>query len=127
MGVQCSNSTGHVVKLELRAPGCLFSGVSRQPLGGKVSSSVIGLRHLQFLDLSCNIFDMAPIPGFLGSLHGLRYLDLSHSDFVGRVPPQLGNLSNLHYLNLDSYPGVQAISHQHILNGHHLAVTVGLP
>ncbi|CAL5080708.1 unnamed protein product [Urochloa decumbens] len=104
-GVQCSNITGHVVKLDLQAPGCRDNGVSRQPQGGNMSFSVTSLRHLQFLDLSCNMFDMVPIPEFLGSMHALRYLDLSHSNFVGRVPPQLGNLSNLHYLNLDSYTG----------------------
>ncbi|CAL5065082.1 unnamed protein product [Urochloa decumbens] len=104
-GVQCSNITGHVVKLDLQAPGCRDNDVSRQPLGGNMSFSVTSLRHLQFLDLSCNMFDMVPIPEFLGSMHTLRYLDLSHSNFVGRIPPQLGNLSNLHYLNLDSYTG----------------------
>ncbi|KAF7088031.1 hypothetical protein CFC21_091187 [Triticum aestivum] len=36
----------------------------------------------------------------MGSLHQLRYLDLSYSQFIGRIPPQMGNLSNLGYLNL---------------------------
>ncbi|CAO2165435.1 unnamed protein product [Urochloa humidicola] len=45
------------------------------------------------------------MPEFLGSFHELRYLDLSQSSLVGRIPPQLGNLSNLRYLKLDSIFG----------------------
>ncbi|KAG2589862.1 receptor-like protein EIX1 [Panicum virgatum] len=104
-GVQCSNTTVHVVKLDLQGPDCDNSDASMQVLGGKISSSLIGLQHLQYLDLSCNRFNNETIPEFLGSLHGLRYLDLSLSSFVGRIPPQLGNLSNLRYLNLDSVFG----------------------
>ena len=101
-GVQCSNTTGHVVKLDLQGPDL---NCDVQVLGGKISSSLIGLQHLQYLDLSCNRFNKEQIPEFLGSLHGLRYLDLSQLSFVGRIPPQLGNLSNLRYLNLDSIWG----------------------
>ncbi|PAN29860.1 hypothetical protein PAHAL_5G255000 [Panicum hallii] len=37
------------------------------------------------------------------SLSNLRYLDLSDAGFSGSVPPQLGNLSRLQYLNLSGY------------------------
>ncbi|KAM3296800.1 hypothetical protein ACQJBY_038910 [Aegilops geniculata] len=96
-GVYCSNKTGQVVRLNLRGP---YDDVSKQVLAGNISSSLLGLEHLRYLDLSCNRFDKIQIPEFMGSLHKLRYLDLSWSRFIGRIPPQLGNLSNLRYLDL---------------------------
>jgi hypothetical protein len=110
-GVYCGNITGHVVRLELKGTDC-ESGVGsmqEQLLSGNISSSLLGLQHLQYLDLSCNRFEKIQIPDFLGSLHKLRYLDLSMSQFIGRIPPQLGNLSSLQYLNLasDSYQHLQ--------------------
>uniref|UniRef100_A0A8R7Q958 Leucine-rich repeat-containing N-terminal plant-type domain-containing protein n=1 Tax=Triticum urartu TaxID=4572 RepID=A0A8R7Q958_TRIUA len=101
-GVHCSNITGRVIRLDLHGPDCHNSIV--QVLGGNISSSLLGLQHLQYLDLSCNRFELQ-ILEFLGSLYNLKYIDLSNSYFVGRVPPQLGNLSNLRYFSLDSTLG----------------------
>uniref|UniRef100_A0ACD5VM00 Uncharacterized protein n=1 Tax=Avena sativa TaxID=4498 RepID=A0ACD5VM00_AVESA len=97
-GVFCSNKTSHVVRLDLRTPDCNIM----QGLGGNISSSLLGLQHLWYLDLSCNRFENLQIPEFLGSLQYLRYIDLFGSSFVGRIPPQLGNLSSLRYISLDS-------------------------
>lgn len=93
--VHCSNNTGHVVRLELQGPDCHHSSVSMRVLGGNISSSLLGLQNLRYLDLSCNRFNELQIPEFLGSLDNLRYMDLSLSGFFGRIPPHLGNLSNL--------------------------------
>ena len=101
-GVYCSDRTGHVVKLDFRGTVCESGVRSTQLLPGNISSSLLDLQHLQYLDLSCNRFDNIQIPEFMGSLHKLKYLDLSWSLFAGRIPSQLGNLSNLQYLNLDS-------------------------
>ncbi|CAL5053285.1 unnamed protein product [Urochloa decumbens] len=93
-GVQCSNRTGHVIRLDLLGPDCDNSIVSKQALEGNISSLLVDLKHLRYLDHSCNRFRMVQIPEFLGSFHKLRYLDLSLSSFIGRIPPQLGNLPN---------------------------------
>ncbi|MFS7950972.1 putative leucine-rich repeat domain superfamily [Helianthus anomalus] len=45
---------------------------------------------------------------FLNSLiffQNLRFLNLSYSNFGGNIPPQLGNLSELHVLSLGSFHG----------------------
>ncbi|KAM0867268.1 hypothetical protein ACQ4PT_042112 [Festuca glaucescens] len=106
-GVTCSSRTGHVIKLDLRnrsPPVSEFNGPDEQhSLVGQVSSSLLALRHcLRHLDLSGNIFlgDEMGMPGFLGSLQSLTYLNLSFMGFYGRVPPQLGNLSKLEQLDI---------------------------
>ncbi|KAM3280432.1 hypothetical protein ACQJBY_047304 [Aegilops geniculata] len=101
-GVICSSRNSHVVELDLWGFGCddFPRDVRWKVLGGNISSSVLGLRHLQYLDLSCNGFYGVQVPEFLDTLHKLMYIDLSCSSFIGRIPPQLGNLSNLRYLNL---------------------------
>uniref|UniRef100_A0A0E0MYX1 Leucine-rich repeat-containing N-terminal plant-type domain-containing protein n=1 Tax=Oryza rufipogon TaxID=4529 RepID=A0A0E0MYX1_ORYRU len=98
-GVWCNNETGHIVELNLPGGSCniLPPWVPLEPgLGGSIGPSLLGLKQLEHLDLSCNNFS-GTLPEFLGSLHNLRSLDLSWSTFVGTVPPQLGNLSNLRY------------------------------
>ncbi|VAH99411.1 receptor-like protein EIX1 [Triticum dicoccoides] len=97
-GVRCSYKTGHVVKLTLRgsAQDCLRYSTYR----GAISHSLVTLQQLRYLDLSCNNFNWTEIPEFIGSFPSLRYLNLSYSLFYGRVPPQIGNLSKLAYLDL---------------------------
>ncbi|XP_065866594.1 receptor-like protein EIX2 [Euphorbia lathyris] len=120
-GVVCHNITSHVLELHLRTLSPLeYFGPdhyspsydpqfeeyeeyhSKSKFRGKVSSSLLQLKHLSYLDLSFNDFGRIPVPEFLGSLQSLRYLNLSEAGFQGIIPPQLGNLSNLHYLNLQS-------------------------
>ncbi|XP_059436270.1 receptor-like protein EIX1 [Corylus avellana] len=119
IGVGCDNSTGNVIKLDLRNPFSPFNYYDVEPdldfsneemeaynkscLGGKISSSLLDLKHLSYFDLSLNNFDGINIPKVLGSLESLMYLNLSFSLFVGVIPPHLWNLSRLQYLDLNSF------------------------
>jgi Leucine-rich repeat (LRR) protein len=58
---------------------------------------------LSYFDPSLNNFNGINIPKFFGSLESLRYLNLSFSLFSGVIPPHLGNLSRLQYLDLNSF------------------------
>ncbi|PWA92960.1 Alpha crystallin/Hsp20 domain-containing protein [Artemisia annua] len=83
-----------------------FEEASKQQLKGDLSPSLLGLKKLEHLDLSCNDFGWNQIPEFIGSLANLRYLKLSNSNFGGIIPPKLGNLSNLHTLCLGHFQDV---------------------
>ncbi|KAK9664637.1 hypothetical protein RND81_14G057400 [Saponaria officinalis] len=112
LGVTCDNVTYNVVKLNLRSqphyyydfcsgyddPGCLPDSTVSLVSSG-VSSALSELKLLTQLDLSGNNFSGSGIPEFIGTMRQLRYLNLSSCGFSGRLPPQLGNLTNL---NIDS-------------------------
>ncbi|KAK6230544.1 hypothetical protein QUC31_002062 [Theobroma cacao] len=67
---------------------------------GSISPSLLKLQYLSYLDLSENDFNGSRIPEFIGSLKNLTHLDLSHANFGGPIPSQLGNLSKLETLYL---------------------------
>nr|GEU42981.1 putative leucine-rich repeat protein, plant-type [Tanacetum cinerariifolium] len=82
---------------------------SKQQLKGELSPSLLDLKQLKHLDLSCNSFGWIQIPEFIGSLGNLRYLNLSSSNLSGIIP-QLGNISQLHTLSLGSFQDWRAES-----------------
>ncbi|KAM0928068.1 hypothetical protein ACQ4PT_002252 [Festuca glaucescens] len=101
-GIECSNRTGHVIKLQIKSNSATDDLNRSGPLGGNISSSLLTLRHMKHLDLSWNNFGGKPIREFIGGLKSLTHLLLSNSHFGGRIPPHLGNLSNLISLDLST-------------------------
>ncbi|KAF8042514.1 hypothetical protein BT93_A0984 [Corymbia citriodora subsp. variegata] len=100
-GVTCDKVYGHVVKLQSQPKEDEYVFFA-----GEINSSLLHLRYLNHLDLSGIDFMNGRIPKFFGSMKQLRYLNLSFANFVGTVPRQLGNLTKLEVLDLQTYTGL---------------------
>ncbi|GLU19537.1 hypothetical protein SLE2022_357830 [Rubroshorea leprosula] len=89
-GVQCDNTTGHIIVLDL----------GEFQLTGNLSSSLFEFQHLTYLDLSWNNFNLSHISKSIGLLNKLQHLYLHQCNLSGSLPNQLANLTSLQYLSL---------------------------
>ncbi|CAH2059764.1 unnamed protein product [Thlaspi arvense] len=90
-GVWYHNSTGEITKLQLSAS---LSGTL------KSNSSLFGLHHLRYLNISENNFISSSLPFEFGNLNKLEVLSLPSNGFLGQVPSSFSNLSMLSFLSL---------------------------
>ncbi|XP_058181352.1 receptor-like protein 7 [Rhododendron vialii] len=66
------------------------------------SSPLFSLSHLETLNLAYNSLNSSPIPANIGNLTNLRYLNLSNSGFSGQLPTGLSLLTGLVILDLSA-------------------------
>ncbi|CAM0149275.1 unnamed protein product [Urochloa decumbens] len=98
-GVQCSNQTGHVVKLDSYS---LIGVGADQPMGtigGEVSSALLELRHLEELTFAENNLT-GSLPDQLGLLSNLTVIDFNNNRLSGEIPSSIGALTKLTDLRL---------------------------
>ncbi|XP_060674419.1 receptor-like protein EIX1 [Ziziphus jujuba] len=114
-GIVSNNLTGHVEQLQLSSFDPDYDFFGRGSLEGKINPSLLGLKHLRYLDLSHNEFGGIQIPNFIGSLVSLTHLNITDAGFQGLIPHQLGNLSSLTHL------GLQGMAELYVENLHWLS------
>ena len=104
-GIGCKNNTGAIISIDLHSSYAhedAYKKWSPMNLNGEIRPSLIELKSLRYLDLSGNSFKHSQIPKFFGFLKNLQYLNLSNCGFIGAIPPNLGNLTSLQFLDLSS-------------------------
>ncbi|XP_054813562.1 receptor-like protein 43 [Prosopis cineraria] len=106
----------HILELHLRTPPPLEFKYEKLHetlwFSGELHSSVLDLKHLNYLDLSGIDFGFIQIPAFLSSMANLTYLNLFSAGFGRSIPLHFWNLSNLIYLDLGGNYFEGSIPHQ---------------
>ncbi|KAM5553644.1 receptor-like protein 6 [Rosa sericea] len=93
-GVTCERVTGHVSGLNLSFGG--LQGILHS------NNSLFSLGHLKMLDLSSNDFMGSSISSKFGGFVSMTHLHLDGSNFTGKIPSEISQLSKLISLKLSS-------------------------
>ncbi|CAH9081273.1 unnamed protein product [Cuscuta epithymum] len=90
--------TGSLTDTLAELPELKYLDLSGNNFSGEIPASFGSFRRLEVLGLVENLLD-GTVPAFLGNVSSLKQLNLSYNPFSpGRIPPELGNLSNLEVL-----------------------------
>ncbi|XP_042027078.1 MDIS1-interacting receptor like kinase 2-like [Salvia splendens] len=106
-GITCDDH-GRVTELSLQTHVGYLSNLSHYLLGSELPPSLVNLSKLNVLDISDNNYIYGVIPPNIGSLSKLLYLNLSHNQLRTTLPLSLPNLTNLEVLHIsvNSFFGV---------------------
>ncbi|CAL1393579.1 unnamed protein product [Linum trigynum] len=91
-GVDCDESSGHIIGLDLSS-SCLHGSINS-------SSTHFHLPQLRRLNLANNNFNHSPVPSAVARLTHLESLNLSSASFSARIPPSISQLSKIVVLDL---------------------------
>ncbi|EOY28155.1 HAESA-like 1 isoform 2 [Theobroma cacao] len=90
--------TGELPHTLADLPNLKYLDLTGNNLSGDIPVSFGRFQRLEVLSLVYNLLD-GTIPAFLGNISTLKMLNLSYNPFSpGRIPPELGNLTNLEIL-----------------------------
>ncbi|XP_048433256.1 receptor-like protein 11 [Pyrus x bretschneideri] len=94
--------------------GCVSSlDLSSEEITGGLdnSSSLFGLKSIEYLNLAYNFFNYTQIPSEFKQLTGLSNLNLSNAGFAGQVPIEISHLTRLVTLDLSTFyfPGTPSL------------------
>ncbi|XP_068318047.1 receptor-like protein 7 [Pyrus communis] len=95
--------------------GCVSSlDLSSEEITGGLdnSSSLFGLKSIEYLNLAYNFFNYTQIPSEFKQLTGLSNLNLSNAGFAGQVPIEISHLTRLVTLDLSTFyfPGTPSLN-----------------
>ncbi|KAF5208015.1 Receptor-like protein [Thalictrum thalictroides] len=93
-GVECNETSGRVISLDLRSSQ-LYGSIDS-------NSSLFRLVHLQMLNLDDNNFNHSQMPTAISNFPMLMSLNIAASSFFGEIPAILGKLRQLTHLDISN-------------------------